>query len=194
MQLLTYVIIRAYITLSRSQVHQRSSRYPKGAYIIAANHTSSLDPFIITTALGFRNVRALMPFRFMATPYFLKITALRPFMRWLGSYPSHSFRDWCFGIDASNIFMDAGDTIVIFPQGRRTTSINPAEAKRGVIVLAQAHPGTNIIPIRLDRQSRKFWFNRYTIIVGRPVNPEGYTPEGLMEHIIGLQTKNHREE
>jgi len=186
MQLLTYVIIRAYIVLSRSHVQRHLATYPKGSYLIAANHTSSLDPFIITAALGFHNVRALMPFRFMATPYFLNITALRPFMRWLGSYPSHSFLDWSFGIDASNLFMNAGDTIVIFPQGRRTTSINPAEAKRGVIVLAQAHPETKIIPIRLDRQVRKFWLNRYMIIIGNPIDTEGYTPEGLMKHIFDL--------
>lgn len=187
LQYVAYLCTRTYFAISGTQRHNPTWRPEQGtSYIIAANHTSMFDPFVATAALGWPILRPLLPCRFMATPKFLSNNYLRAPMTHFGSFPSHPFRGWLSGLEAAHRIVAQQQTLVIFPQGRRTPSHDPADSKPGVILLGRAHPNTKIIPVLARRAGSRYGLPRYEVYSGTPVSPHDHTAESLMRHIFSL--------
>ncbi len=184
-QHLSFVITKLFFFVSRSKIkHVGDWSVDRDYhYVIAGTHVFWFDPFMATTALGWKRLRPLLPCRFIAAPKFLHRPWLRAMMRQLGSYPAHSFRDWAYGIDASLQLMNQRHTIVIFPQGRMTQD-RSLPAKRGVSVLAD-QPKTLIVPVHISRQ-RRGWLPSFSITVGIPYRAAGAKPDDIMQRIYEL--------
>jgi len=106
----------------------------KGPYIIASNHDSYVDPFLIADAYPFG--LKYYPFWFVAErrlffrphialPIF--ILGARPIIKGIGL--NHATKKFAK-------ILDKGGHIVIFPRGKKSTIGRPAVPKRGVAYLA----------------------------------------------------------
>jgi 1-acyl-sn-glycerol-3-phosphate acyltransferase len=111
----------------------------EGAVIIAANHRSFLDPFVIGTLVR-------RPVYFVAKAELFR----HPLQAWwlssLGAFPvdrGHGDRD---ALDTARRILERGDCVVIFPEGTRTRPGALGNPKRGVGRLA-LETGAPIVPV-----------------------------------------------
>jgi len=113
----------------------------EGPYIIAANHRSFLDPFVIATM-------ARRPMYYVAK----KELFMRPWQAWilnaLGAFPvDRGAGDEQF-IETAKAILARGDVVLIFPEGTRIRPGALGRAKRGVGRLA-LESGVPVIPVAL---------------------------------------------
>lgn len=122
--------------------------FTPGSHIIAANHRSGLDPFVIVSSLRFRDFFRLAPFSFMTANAFMRPLWLRPLAWAAGCFPAHPGLG-AYGIDKAISSLADGYTLVIFPEGKRTKSA-PLQAKRGIEVILQRSPQTRLIMAHIE--------------------------------------------
>jgi 1-acyl-sn-glycerol-3-phosphate acyltransferase len=143
---LVYWIARAllqpfFLVYFRMQRIGREHIPASGPVIIAANHRSFMDPFVIGMMLR-------------RPTYFVAKTELfhNPFVAWLlsslGAFPverGHGDRD---AMVTAREILERGDVVVIFPEGTRTRPGPLGTPKRGVGRLA-LESGAPVVPIAL---------------------------------------------
>jgi glycerol-3-phosphate dehydrogenase (NAD(P)+) len=137
-----------------------------GPLIIAANHRSFLDPFVIGMMLR-------RPTYFVA-----KIELFRnPFIAWLlsalGAFPVERGQGDRDAMVTARAILERGDVVVIFPEGTRTRPGALGAPKRGVGRLA-LETGAPVVPIALigTEAVRRGWRirpHRVSIRAGRPL-------------------------
>ncbi|MGH8573697.1 MAG: lysophospholipid acyltransferase family protein, partial [Gammaproteobacteria bacterium] len=111
--------------------HGREHVRVRGPLIVAANHRSFLDPFLIGITLPWRR-----PIHYVA-----KVELFEP--RWqgwllsrLGAYPIRRGEADAEAMTTSGRILERGGVICIFPEGTRIRAGSLAEPKRGVGRLA----------------------------------------------------------
>ena len=147
-------------------------------YVIYANHQSKIDPFIITACLPSRAILRLFPFRFFVDNLYIKGPA-KIIINSMGGFPAQYEPNKAYGLDCARELLGSKQTVVIFPQARRTRE---RIAKRGISQLA-LEPNVYLIPVNID------WKNRWhcQVHVGAPI--KGGTrrsPEQLMQYVYEL--------
>ena len=149
-------------------------------YVLYANHQSRLDPLIICGSLPLRTIRQLLPFNFFVVNEYFK-GPMKAFLNAMGGFPAFYHPTRTYGLDKARALMTSNQTVVIFPQGRRTRE---QIAKPGISVLA-TEPNVYLIPIHID------WKHRWhcQVRIGTPIKG-GVThpPDQLMEHVYALAT------
>lgn len=148
-----------------------------GAFILAANHASFIDPPVIGSRLPRRLV------------YFARKTLWKPgFLSW-----------WLDGVGAVPVDRDAGNDVsalkrvlgslkdgrplILFPEGTRSPDGNLQPAKAGVGMIA-CRTQVPVIPVRIigsfeafgrDRKFPKL-FTPVHVVFGAPIPPTAYDP------------------
>jgi glycerol-3-phosphate dehydrogenase (NAD(P)+) len=111
----------------------------EGPVIVAANHRSFLDPFVIATM-------ARRPMYYVAK----KELFLRPWQAWilnsLGAFPVDRGAADTDMIDTARAILGRGDIVLIFPEGTRTRPGSLGAPKRGVGRLA-LETGAPVVPV-----------------------------------------------
>lgn len=118
-----------------------------GSYIVAANHTSDLDPPIVSVALRYRNISYMTKEELFSTP----------FKAWLYS----ELR--CFSVNRQKLEMStirSAKTVInsgkyllgMFPEGTRKSG-GFQEVKKGVAFIAKATKAS-ILPIGISRSGK----------------------------------------
>lgn len=137
---------------------QNLSRLSKG-FIIAANHSSMFDPFIITDSFPFRPrffpQRYAMHYRYFRFPRFL----VGWLMSLLGAYPVQPGLGVEKTLDASIKALSKNERVLIFPRGKITSIGRPRKARPGVAYLAQKS-GRMVLPVCL-KGARKMGFRNF---------------------------------
>ncbi len=184
----------------------------KGAVILAINHISNLDPFVtgawITPSLRNRRVHWLGKKELFGWPVFGWLAArggVHPVDR--GTADIEAFR-------LSTRILDAGDVLLVFPEGTRSPNGELQEAKDGLAMLAlRTNPW--IVPIGVNGSDRVWPKGRklpspiprrtITVRVGRPFRVADVVPASadrkalkaaattaIMGHIAALLDPRHR--
>lgn len=109
------------------------SRIPSGPFIIAANHISFIDPFLISHVFPFG--AKFFPFRYPVYPdhYY---TWKRVFMWMLGAYPMFRGHGLENASEKTLSILADGQRMLIFPEGKVKRLGRMRKARRGVAYLA----------------------------------------------------------
>ena len=138
----------------------------KGGAIIAANHTSYLDPFIVGVAFWYRRVY------FLIAEVVMK-GKLRSFLlKGIGGIKIDRNNADIEAINKSVNKLKNGYLLTIFPQGGINRENDIDTIKSGAVLMA-IRSGVPIIPMHII--PKKHWYNRQTVIIGETINPKDIT-------------------
>jgi 1-acyl-sn-glycerol-3-phosphate acyltransferase len=144
------IVVRPVVAVVLGLNVRRRDRLPRcGPAIVVANHNSHLDTAVLMTLFPQRLVPHVRPIA--AADYFLRSRRLAWFSRVaLGIIPVErgSARDGD-PLAAAGEALDAGDIVILFPEGTRGEPERQAEFKKGVAHLAKAHPHVPVFPVFL---------------------------------------------
>jgi acyl-[acyl-carrier-protein]-phospholipid O-acyltransferase / long-chain-fatty-acid--[acyl-carrier-protein] ligase len=110
---------------------------PQRPFIIAANHTSKVDPFLLCL-LPLSAVKQLLPIYFLTTEHYYKRWYLRPILKLLGCYPVAK-RAWTLHDFLSTTIekVEAGKIVMFFPEGKIIRSNEDKEPRAGIGYLVE---------------------------------------------------------
>ena len=115
-----------------------------GALIIASNHRSFLDPFLIGALLP-----AERPLHFMAKAELFRIPVVGWLLNRLGAFPVRRGESDAKALRTAEAVLERGGVLVIFPEGTRMRAGGLGRPKRGAARLALA-TGADIMPVVLQ--------------------------------------------
>jgi glycerol-3-phosphate dehydrogenase (NAD(P)+) len=141
-----YVVIRlffvpfflVYFRLSRTG--RDYARHVRGGLIVAANHRSFLDPFIVGACLPWRR-----PMNYVAKVELFEKPLQAWFLSRLGAFPIRRGASDEEAMDTARMVVERGGTLCIFPEGTRIRSGSLANPRRGVGRLA-LQTGAPVLP------------------------------------------------
>ena len=137
----------------------------KGGAIIAANHTSFVDPFVVGVAFWYRRMHFLVAEIVMKN----KLRAL--LLKGIGAIKIDRKAADIEAITNSVNKLKQGYLLTVFPQGEIHRDDEIDSIKSGVVLLA-LRSSTPIIPIHI--MPRKHWYNTRRVIVGNAINPKDF--------------------
>jgi glycerol-3-phosphate dehydrogenase (NAD(P)+) len=119
---------------------------PHGGVILAANHRSFLDPFVIGCCLP-------RPIYFVAKQELFRNPLLGWFLNCMGAFPVRRGKSDEQSVETSLALLERGQAVVIFPEGTRIRAGSLAKPKRGVGRLA-LQSGAPVVPIAVTGSER----------------------------------------
>src|SRR3954464_2684374 len=124
---------------------------PSGGVILAANHRSFLDPFVIGCCLP-------RPIYFVAKRELFKNPILGWFLNCMGAFPVKRGESDEESVATALALLEGGQAVVIFPEGTRISAGSLAQPKRGVGRLA-LQSGAPVVPIAItgSEHARDGW-------------------------------------
>jgi glycerol-3-phosphate dehydrogenase (NAD(P)+) len=148
------VLVPAFLVYFRlSRNGRKHARGVKGGLIVAANHRSFLDPFVIGAALPWRR-----PMNYVAKVELFE----RRWQAWLlsrlGAFPIRRGESDEESVETARRVVERGGTVCIFPEGTRIRSGALAAPKRGVGRLA-LQTGAPVVPTAVlgTEEVRRGW-------------------------------------
>jgi 1-acyl-sn-glycerol-3-phosphate acyltransferase len=124
---------------------------PDGAVILAANHRSFLDPFVVGICLN-------RPVYFVAKKELFDRRVAGWFLNCLGAFPIRRGESDEESVETAKQILARGDALVIFPEGTRIREGSLGRAKRGVGRLA-LESGAPVVPVAVHgtERARRGW-------------------------------------
>lgn len=173
---LAYVLCRAKV-----KSNLVLSKNTQARFVIAANHQSRLDAFIITGILRPRLWSKLLPYRYITANQYLYSWGTGWILWPLGGFPAFPTKYEGWGLEQAQKILKSGQTVCIFPEGRRTRP-HEEKPKRGISVLAN-WPNTYVIPIKLQWHHKP---RRVFVSIGKAYKAVGDTPDSILNTIYKL--------
>jgi 1-acyl-sn-glycerol-3-phosphate acyltransferase len=165
-RLLLIPFFLVYFRLSRNgREHARGIR---GGLIVASNHRSFLDPFVIGASLPIRR-----PMNYVAKVELFEKRWQGWFLNRLGAFPIRRGESDEEAVKTARMVAERGGTVCIFPEGTRIRTGPLATPKRGVGRLA-LQTGAQVLPVAVvgSERVRRGWRIRprkVRLRIGRPM-------------------------
>jgi 1-acyl-sn-glycerol-3-phosphate acyltransferase len=142
-----------------------------GAYVIAPSHRSMLD-IPVAGSITSRRIR------FMGKAPLFRVPVLGAIFRALGGFPVERDGSDRAPLRESLRILQAGEPLVVYPEGTRQNGREIAELQPGAAYLA-AKAGVPIVPLGIAgteetfrlRAGRMPGFGRVVVVVGEPIAP-----------------------
>jgi glycerol-3-phosphate dehydrogenase (NAD(P)+) len=139
---------------------------PSGPVIVASNHRSFLDPFVIGTA-------ARRPIYYVAKQELFRHRAAAWFLNALGAFPVRRGQGDGDSMATARAILARGDMVLLFPEGTRVRPGAPGVPRRGVGRLA-LETGAPVVPVAIigTEAVRRGWRlrpHRVRVRVGPPL-------------------------
>jgi len=184
-QLLILLAIR--ITYAgRVKVDTKGLQKISGPIVIASNHAHSLDPFIIACFLPLKNIFRIYPYAFMtANVYYHRWWKPLAFLE--GCYPAKQLHEnespVRYGVGRSVKLLEQGYSVVMFPEGRRTTK--RLKAKPGISRILQNYQ-TPLLLCRINwsKSGQRKLISLSCQPAGTSVDPD--SPDSIMKAVYAL--------
>jgi 1-acyl-sn-glycerol-3-phosphate acyltransferase len=145
-----------------------------GPVVLAANHESIIDPFVLGTVTP-------RPIHYLTKAELFSYPLVGHVLRGLGGIPVRRDGDMGRGADAGLGALERGEMIGVFPQGT-CLPYRDRPFRRGAARLAIA-AGAPLVPVLLvgteraiQPRTHRIGFPRVTVVVGEPLRAEGEQP------------------
>ena len=142
----------------------------RGGAIVAANHTSFMDPFSVGVTFWYRRMYMLV------AEVVMRNKLLTFLIKGVGGIKIDRN---CADIDSINKSIDKLKKeylLTIFPQGGIDREDEIDSIKSGAVLMA-FRAGVPIIPMHII--PRKHWFSRQVVIIGETINPKDFSTKKL---------------
>ena len=154
----------------------------KRPFIVAPNHQSYLDPFMIAGSFKFDHLQNV--FAIGASQFFTS-SIMKSLAAFLNTVPVDPDTQLLKAMRASAVGLRHGKILVIFPEGARAFDGDLSEFKKGAAILA-VELDTPVVPVALDgfykvwgRSSGKISFAKTKIRYGKPFTPREIVSEAM---------------
>jgi 1-acyl-sn-glycerol-3-phosphate acyltransferase len=155
-------------------------------YIIAANHPSRADPFLVCYSFPFKTFVKLIPFRFITADEYLRIPIVGQILLLYGCIPTKKTNKGKV-LDRATQLLNKGETIFIFPKGELYKENKIQKPKVGVIYMEREVKSSKIIPVQISMPKGIFKKTtlHYKEAIGNHSHPEDLQPlaDDLMKKI-----------
>lgn len=159
--LTTYILVsgffrrfyRVNVMLPKEYFNLKSDRY-----LIVANHHKAIDPYLILATLPYNSFKSLLPIRFFTANIYLQRWWQRIFLQAFGSFMAYSVENKLSGVKGGLYLSDKGQSLLIFPEGKRVAPKSKAEPKIGIAYLAR-HRDFTILPVYKGYMNKKTRIN-----------------------------------
>ena len=153
-------------------------------YIVASNHQSQLDAFVLLAAFSSEVFDRLKPFRAMTTNRFMaggpvKYAALK-----MGCYPAKPHATLPSGVEYASKLIKRGQTVYICPEGKKSQP-GKQTARAGVAILAKL-PNVEIIPAHIQWTRTGRWRRSFQLTYGKPFDGSQMTAQEILDRCYAL--------
>ncbi|MDD2732250.1 MAG: lysophospholipid acyltransferase family protein [Candidatus Pacebacteria bacterium] len=131
----------------------------RGPLIIASNHLSFLDSFIIASAFPFGP--KIYPIRYACWFRYFYFPVLTPFLWLLGTFPVRKGIGLEKSLKVAVNILKKGGVVGIFPEGKRAKIGHKPKGRRGAAYLAFTTK-TRILPVKIEEKSHISLINFFT--------------------------------
>jgi len=146
-QLISYFLVGVPLKIIHKTKPIYNFKYENGhSYIIASNHPSKIDPFLVCYNFPFKDFIRLIPFRFVTADKFLH-GFNKYFLLLYGCFSTKEVKGKKV-LERAKHYLERGETVYIFPTGRIEKSVK-YKPKVGTIYLQRDINNCKIIPVNL---------------------------------------------
>lgn len=146
------------------KIEGRENVPKEGFYILAANHVSAIDPFLVACA-------ANRPVAFMAKVELFQKAIMRMFLNFLGAFAVNREKLAPSTIKTAHAIKQTNWLLGIFPQGTREKDDNMDNVNKGFASFAKTLK-CDIIPVGITgaaKEKRKVFKSKIKIKIGQPI-------------------------
>jgi glycerol-3-phosphate dehydrogenase (NAD(P)+) len=163
---LTRAVLKPFLLIFFRMSRIGREHVPDGAVILASNHRSFLDPFVVGICLN-------RPVYFVAKKELFDRRLAGWFLNALGAFPIRRGESDEESVETAKQILARGDALVIFPEGTRIREGSLGRPKRGVGRLA-LETGAPVVPVAVHgtERARRGWRLRpvkVKVRMGRPL-------------------------
>lgn len=157
---------------------------PYRSYVVASNHQSQLDSFILLAGFSNQMFALLRPFRAMTMNRYLmggivSYAAIR-----MGCYPAKRHPSLPSGVDAASGLLGVGQTVYICPEGDLSLPGERA-ARPGIAVLAKI-PNVEIIPAHIQWVRHGRIRRTFKLTYGKPFDGSAMSAQEILDACYAL--------
>ncbi|MGI6665444.1 MAG: lysophospholipid acyltransferase family protein [Christensenellaceae bacterium] len=154
----------------RIRVIGKENAQQKGAYILAANHLSNIDPILT-------HIMVKPKIYYMAKEELFRFKPLAWLITWLGAFPVARGKGDRAAIRAALTILEEGKILAMFPEGHRNKTEAPfLPFQPGAVVIA-LRAKVPILPMCICAKPRLF--RKTTIVIGQPMELSELLDENL---------------
>jgi len=124
------------------------------AYLFAPNHPSEFDGFVIPYSIPFKEVKKLLPLRFITTKAYMSMPILGHILALFGCITTKKTRKGTV-LERATKLLERGETIFIFPGGGLDKDRKGKPIHKGVAVLAKSIKNAKIIPVHIHYRKKR---------------------------------------